>query len=177
MKELYTDLSFSISRIITRSYSTSLSIAVAFLGKEPRDPIYSIYGFVRFADEIVDSFHRFGKEHLTEKFEADYYDAMRTGISIYPVLHSFQTIVRNYSITDDLIRAFLDIMKADLHKKDYHTISDLGAYIYGSAEVVGLMCLKVFCNHNETLYERLRLPASPVMNQYNTGCMKNSTGQ
>jgi len=102
---------------------------------------------------------------------------MRTGISIYPVLHSFQTIVRNYSITDDLIRAFLDIMKADLHKKDYHTISDLGAYIYGSAEVVGLMCLKVFCNHNETLYERLRLPASPVMNQYNTGCMKNSTGQ
>jgi len=152
MYEFYKQLTINISRLITRSYSTSFSTAVSLLDAETRDAIYSIYGFVRFADEIVDSFHDHDKKCLLEKFEDDYYEAFRTGISMNPVLHSFQTTVKKYDISDDLIQAFLNSMKMDLSKKDFHTISEMEDYVYGSAEVVGLMCLKVFVKGNNSDY-------------------------
>jgi phytoene/squalene synthetase len=121
-----------------------------------RDAIYAIYGFVRFADEIVDSFHGFDKENLIIDFENEYYKAYNSGISLNPILNSFQQTVKEYNITDDLIQAFLKSMKLDLIKSDYHSKEEYDDYIYGSADVVGLMCLKVFVKGNELRYEQLK---------------------
>ncbi len=159
MIQLYNDVSFRISRIVTRSYSTSFSIAVSFLNSETRNAIYSIYGFVRFADEIVDTFHDFDKTRLLAEFEDNYYKAFKEGLSLNPVLHSFQTTVKKYDIPDELIQAFLKSMKADLIKNGSYSKSEIDEYIYGSAEAVGLMCLCVFVKGNQNLYNELKYPA------------------
>lgn len=156
MKQLFDIVSFECSKQVTKSYSTSFSLAVKMLSPEIRDAIYSIYGFVRFADEIVDSFHNFDKETLINDFETDYYKAAKSGISLNPILNSFQQTVFRYNLTDDLIQAFLKSMKADLIKSTYETKQEYEAYIYGSADVVGLMCLKVFVNGDEQEYLKLK---------------------
>jgi 15-cis-phytoene synthase len=157
--QLYDDLSFSISRIVTRKYSTSFSISVSFLKPEIRNAIYSIYGFVRFADEIVDTFHAFDKKKLLTDFERDFYKAYNEGISLNPVLHSFQATVKKFNISDDLIQAFLKSMKADLVKTGSYNKPEFDEYIYGSAEVVGLMCLCVFVRGDRNRYKELQHPA------------------
>lgn len=159
MVNLYNDISFKTSYLITRSYSTSFSSAVRLLGRDVRDAIYSIYGFVRLADEIVDTFHSFDKKKLLEEFEKEYYEALSRGISMNPVLNSFQLTVKKYGIPDDLIRAFLRSMKTDLFKQNHNTRSETATYIYGSAEVVGLMCLRVFVQGDSILYDKLEEPA------------------
>ena len=156
---LYNKTSFQISRLVTQSYSTSFSIATSLFEKEMRDAIYSIYGFVRFADEIVDTFQEYDKKYLLEKFENDYYDAVKKGISLNPVLQSFQETVKKYSIPDENIQAFLTSMKFDLVKNHYNDKTEIDKYIYGSADAVGLMCLKVFCNGDDKLYKELEKPA------------------
>lgn len=159
MKQLFDDVSFKCSKLVTKNYSTSFSLAVYMLSPSIRDAIYSIYGFVRFADEIVDSFHGFDKENLINDFEKEYYKAYELGISLNPILNSFQHTVKEYNITDDLIQAFLKSMKLDLIKSDYQTQSEYEDYIYGSADVVGLMCLKVFVKGNTKRYEQLKAEA------------------
>lgn len=156
---LYKEVSYKISREVTRSYSTSFSIAVSFFEPQIQKAIYAIYGFVRFADEIVDSFSQYNQEKLLLKFERDYYEAYEDNISLNPVLHAFQAVVKQYKIPDQLISAFLRSMKTDLYKQHYSSRQEINEYIYGSADVVGLMCLKVFANGNETLYEELKEPA------------------
>lgn len=153
---LYDQVSFKVSKLVTRSYSTSFSIAVSFLDKEVQMAIHSIYGFVRLADEIVDTFLTHDKELLLDKFEADYYEAFKNGVSLNLVLHSFQLTVKKYAISDDLIQAFLSSMRSDLHKTKYTTKSEIDQYIYGSADVVGLMCLSVFTNGDRQLFESLK---------------------
>ena len=155
MMHLYTKTAFNTSRIITKNYSTSFYAATSLLDKKMRDAIYSIYGFVRFADEIVDTFHDYNKEYILHKFEKDYYDCARQGISLNPILHSFHTTVIEYNIPDEHIQAFLSSMKRDLSKKFYTNKIDIDNYIYGSAYVVGLMCLRVFCNGDEKQYKEL----------------------
>ncbi len=157
--QLYTKTSYNISRIITRNYSTSFYIATLLLKKDIKDAIYSIYGFVRIADEIVDTFHDYNKKHLIDKFESDFYDAMHYGISSNPVLNSFKNTVSKYKITDDHVQAFLKSMKLDLSKKDYIDKLEINEYIYGSADIVGLMCLRVFCNGDDKLYRELEKSA------------------
>jgi phytoene/squalene synthetase len=159
MIQLYNDVSFTISKIVTQSYSTSFSIAVSFLNPENRDAIYSIYGFVRFADEIVDTFHDFDKETLLSEFEDAYYKAHKEGISLNPVLHSFQVTVKKYDIPDELIQSFLSSMKVDLVNNGTYTKPEVDEYIYGSAAAVGLMCLCVFVKGDKTLYNDLQYPA------------------
>lgn len=159
MKSQFDTVSFKCSKLITQNYSTSFSIAVKMLSPTIRDAIYSIYGFVRFADEIVDSFHEYDKEMLLTDFEKEYYKAMEAGISLNPILNSFQHTVKQYNISDDLIQAFLKSMKLDLIKATYHTKSEYNDYIYGSADVVGLMCLKVFVNGKNQKYEQLKYEA------------------
>ncbi|MEP7093410.1 MAG: squalene/phytoene synthase family protein, partial [Flavobacterium sp.] len=144
MKSLFDNVSFKCSKLVTKNYSTSFSLAVYMLSPSIRNAIYSIYGFVRFADEIVDSFHDYDKEQLINDFEKEYYKAMKMGISLNPILNSFQQTVKEYNITDDLIQSFLKSMKLDLIKSTYNTQTEYEDYIYGSADVVGLMCLKVF---------------------------------
>jgi len=158
MMSLYEKTAFNCSRLITQAYSTSFSLGIMTLDKNFRDAIYGIYGFVRFADEIVDTFHDFDKKKLLGDYRNDTYKAIYEGISLNPVLHSFQQVVHQYKIDYELIDAFLDSMQMDLEKKNYD--DDLYSdYIYGSAEVVGLMCLKVFTNGNTELYEKLKAPA------------------
>jgi len=156
MKELFDNVSNKCSKIVTKSYSTSFSLAVNMLSPKIRVDIYNIYGFVRFADEIVDTFHNYNKEELMAYFERDYYIAKAQGISLNPILNSFQQTVERYNIPDEMVQAFLKSMKADLHKTQYQTKAEYDEYIYGSADVVGLMCLKVFVDGNETLYEELK---------------------
>ncbi|MFV5689144.1 phytoene/squalene synthase family protein [Flavobacterium sp. ZT3R25] len=156
MKQLFDDVSFKCSKLVTKNYSTSFSLAVYMLSPIIRDAIYSIYGFVRFADEIVDSFHGFDKENLINDFEKEYYKSYNSGISLNPILNSFQHTVKKYNITDDLIQAFLKSMKLDLVKSDYNSKAEYDEYIYGSADVVGLMCLKVFVAGKEQKYEQLK---------------------
>ena len=156
MKQLFDDVSFKCSKLVTKNYSTSFSLAVYMLSPSIRDAIYSIYGFVRFADEIVDSFHGYNKESLIAEFEEEYYKAFDRGISLNPILNSFQQTVKEYNITDDLIQAFLRSMKLDLIKSDYHSKEEYDAYIYGSADVVGLMCLKVFVSGDNERYNLLK---------------------
>ena len=156
MKQLFDDVSFKCSKLVTKNYSTSFSLEVYMLSPSIREAIYCIYGFVRFADEIVDSFHGFEKETLINDFETEYYKAYHSGISLNPILNSFQHTVKQYNISDDLIQAFLKSMKMDLIKQDYHSKAEYDEYIYGSADVVGLMCLKVFVKGNEQKYEQLK---------------------
>lgn len=156
MKNLFDSVSFDCSKLVTKKYSTSFSMAVNMLSPNIREDIYNIYGFVRFADEIVDTFHEYDKQKLLAQFEADYYYAKANGISLNPILNSFQKTVNKYNIDDDLVDAFLASMKADLNKKDYKTVEEYNQYIYGSADVVGLMCLKVFVNGNQKKYDELK---------------------
>jgi len=155
MKEMFDQLSARCSKLTTTSYSTSFSFGIYFLGKQLRQPVYAIYGFVRLADEIVDSFHNFDKKYLLEKFKQDTFEAIELGISLNPVLNSFQKVVNEYQIDHKLIRLFLKSMEMDL--EDQLFTEDLyQEYILGSAEVVGLMCLKVFTNGDEAEYNRLK---------------------
>lgn len=156
MMSLFHTVAHQCSQVVTRTYSTSFSSAIRLLHKDLRMPIYDIYGFVRFADEIVDTFHDYNKERLLQEFEAETWKAINDGISLNPILHSFQHVVRTYNIPHRLIRAFLHSMKLDLQKTDYTTAAELDEYIYGSAEVVGLMCLCVFCEGDMNAYEKLK---------------------
>ena len=155
MKTLFDDVSKSCSKIVTKSYSTSFSLATKMLAPSIRQDIYNIYGFVRFADEIVDSFHDYNKEELFEKFEADLIHALENKISLNPILNAFQHTYHQNNIDYKLVEAFMNSMKMDLHKSKYLTNDEYKAYIYGSADVVGLMCLKVFVKGDEEKYFQL----------------------
>ena len=155
MKLLFDNVSVQCSKITTRAYSTSFTLGIYFLKNKLRNPIYSIYGFVRFADEIVDSFHGYNKKYLLEKFKADTYEAIEQGISLNPVLNSFQHVVHQYNIDVSLIETFLTSMEMDLDKNNYSK-EKYEQYILGSAEVVGLMCLYVFTEGNIDLYNELK---------------------
>lgn len=158
MKARFDTLSAKCSRETTRLYSTSFSLGIYFLRPEIRGPIYAIYGFVRLADEIVDSFHEYDKKALLAEFREDCFRAIDRGISVNPVLNSFQQAVNTYHIQPELIEQFLKSMEMDLAAQTY-TPQKYEEYILGSAQVVGLMCLQVFTNGNKNDYERLRVPA------------------
>jgi 15-cis-phytoene synthase len=155
MKELFDSVSIRCSRLTTKAYSTSFSLGILCLEKELRDPIYSIYGFVRFADEIVDTFHDYNKESLLKRFKEETYRSMEEKISLNPILNSFQATVIKYGIEPELIEQFLKSMEMDLLQKSYDA-NKLKEYILGSAEVVGLMCLRVFSKGDQVTYERLK---------------------
>lgn len=155
MKQLFDDLSLEVSKLTTRSYSTSFSLGIYFLSNRIRPAIYSIYGFVRVADEIVDSFEGYDKNYLLAKFREDTYEAIKTRISVNPILNSFQQAVHEYHIDLDLIDKFLLSMEMDLVKATYNS-EKYKQYIFGSAEVVGLMCLHVFTDGNLAMYENLK---------------------
>ncbi len=155
MMHLFTESSFECSKIITEKYSTSFSLGIKAFAKKYHYPIYGIYGFVRCADEIVDTFHDYDKENLIVEFREETLKAVKNRICLNPVLHSFQEVVNRYEIETDLIEAFLDSMAMDLTNANY-TDASYRKYIYGSAEVVGLMCLKVFCENDSQLYLRLK---------------------
>lgn len=161
MKKLFDDLSLKCSRLTTRTYSTSFSVGIRCLDRSLQDPIHSIYGFVRFADEIVDSFHDCDKPAMLARFRDDTRIALETGVSINPILNSFQATVRQYNIELRLIDQFLESMEMDLSKKDY-TTEEYERYIAGSAEAVGLMCLKVFTQGDDKLYADLEHAASKL---------------
>jgi 15-cis-phytoene synthase len=155
MLEIFNTIAFSTSRVTTRLYSTSFSLGILMLDKSFRDPIYSIYGFVRFADEIVDTFHDHDKIWLFQRFREDTWNAINLGISLNPILQSFQLTCRKYNIDRAHIETFLRSMEMDLSKKSY-TREDFNDYILGSAEVVGLMCLHVFCEGDEKRFMALK---------------------
>lgn len=155
MKQLFDDVSQEMSQLTTKRYSTSFSLGISFLATELHKPIYSIYGFVRFADEIVDSFHGFDKEALLADFKVQTYKAIAEGISLNPILNSFQWAVNKYGIPMELIDTFLNSMEMDLQKQ-FYSKEQYDLYILGSAEVVGLMCLKVFVAGDDAEYERLK---------------------
>jgi len=157
--QLFDETAFKISKLVTVNYSTSFSAATRLLDKKHREAIYSIYGFVRLADEIVDTFHAWNKTLLLEKFEQDLNQALEMGISLNPVLHSFQQTVKKFKIPEEYIRAFLNSMKSDLNKTVYKNKSETDNYIYGSADVVGLMCLCVFCDGENEKFQALKNPA------------------
>lgn len=156
--QLFNEVSLKCSKITTISYSTSFSLGIKLLHKKFHDPIYAIYGFVRFADEIVDSFHQYNKSELLEQFKEDTYKAIKDGISLNPILNSFQWVVNQYKIDKELIDTFLHSMEMDLYKS-FHDQSSYEEYILGSAEVVGLMCLQVFCEGDKVMYEKLKYHA------------------
>ena len=153
--ELFHKVSQECSRVTTIRYSTSFSSAIKLLHKDLRKPIFNIYGFVRFADEIVDTFHPFDKTRLLEEFKNETFLAIERGISLNPILNSFQQSVNQYQINHDLIHAFFRSMESDLIQSQYDR-QGYEQYIYGSAEVVGLMCLHVFCEGDKKLYEQLK---------------------
>jgi phytoene/squalene synthetase len=156
MKSIFDNVSFDCSVKVTKAYSTSFSSAVKMLAPSIRQDIYNIYGFVRFADEIVDTFHDYDKEILFTQFENDLALALSQKISLNPILNSFQHTVHKYNIPNELIGAFMKSMKLDLYKTKYTTVEEYNEYIYGSADVVGLMCLKVFVNGDIEKYEELK---------------------
>lgn len=161
MLNLYNTTCQECSQLITKRYSTSFSMGIRAFDPKIRMPIYAIYGFVRFADEIVDTFHGYPKADLLQRFREDTYTAIREGISLNPVLHAFQDVVHRYGIEMELVDAFLDSMEMDLHNTAYG--SELyEKYIYGSAEVVGLMCLRVFCEGDRILFDHLKSPAQSL---------------
>lgn len=157
-KELFNQTTFECSKLITNRYSTSFSLGIKSLDRKFHYPIYAIYGFVRYADEIVDTFHDKDKSSLLKEFKAQTYEAIQNQISLNPVLHCFQMVVNEYQIDHKLIEAFLHSMEMDLLDIDYEQ-SSYEEYIYGSAEVVGLMCLKIFCEGKEEEYQKL-LPSA-----------------
>ncbi len=156
MKKLFDQVSADCSKIVTQSYSTSFSLATKMLHSSIRPHIYNIYGFVRFADEIVDSFHQYPKKELLDRFEEDLDLCLTQRISLNPILNSFQETVHAFQIDRELIDAFMRSMRWDLDKKVYTTEADYKAYIYGSADVVGLMCLKVFVKGDQNKYDELK---------------------
>lgn len=156
MKSIFDTVSFECSKNVTKSYSTSFSAAVKMLAPSIRQDIYNIYGFVRFADEIVDTFHDYNKEDLFDLFEKDLQTALQNKISLNPILNSFQHTVHKYQIPNSMINAFMKSMRLDLVKTEYKTFEEYNEYIYGSADVVGLMCLKVFVNGDESKYNELK---------------------
>jgi phytoene synthase len=158
MKEIFDQLSRDMSKITTKRYSTSFSLGISFLAKDLQQPIYGVYGFVRFADEIVDSFHGYKKAFLLDDFKRQTYEAIEHGISLNPILNSFQEAVNHYQIPHDLIETFLNSMEMDLEESEYDQKS-YENYILGSAEVVGLMCLKIFVRGDEQEYLKLKEPA------------------
>jgi phytoene/squalene synthetase len=155
---LYNAVSIRCSRITTKRYSTSFTLGIKSLANRYRDPIYAIYGFVRFADEIVDTFNRPDAAELLREFREDTWKAIERGISLNPILHSFQACVNEYKVERELIDTFLNSMEMDLSEIEYDQ-SNYEKYILGSAEVVGLMCLRVFCEGDESLYANLKEPA------------------
>lgn len=161
MIKLYHQVCSECSRLITNRYSTSFSLGIKLFSKELRAPIYAIYGFVRFADEIVDTFHSYDKEKLLSRFRSDTFEAINEGISLNPVLHTFQEVVKEYEIPNDFIIAFLDSMAMDLNDVQYDRKS-YKQYIYGSAEVIGLMCLKVFLKNQPENFDKLKESAQAL---------------
>jgi len=156
MKAIFDKVSYSCSKIVTESYSTSFALATKMLATSIRGDIYNIYGFVRFADEIVDTFHDYDKEQLFNKFETDLNEALQSKISLNPILNSFQHTYHKYQISYDLVAAFMKSMRMDLIKNIYRTEQEYKEYIYGSADVVGLMCLRVFVQGDERKYKELK---------------------
>ena len=158
---IFHDVSQQCSRITTERYSTSFNSAIRLLHRDLRMPVYNLYGFVRFADEIVDTFHGYDKATLLAEFKKETWLAIERKISINPILHSFQLVVNQYNIDHELIEAFFASMESDLNKQAYD-VNGYKQYIYGSAEVVGLMCLYVFCEGNKNLYNSLKAPAQAL---------------
>ena len=156
MKKLFDQVSENCSKVVTESYSTSFTLATKMLDSSIRQDIYNIYGFVRFADEIVDSFHDFDKQHLLNLFELDLKKSIKDKISLNPILNSFQKTFNKYEIDYKLVNSFLKSMKWDLNKKQYLNKEEFNEYVYGSADVVGLMCLKVFVKGNQKQYNELK---------------------
>jgi len=156
MKQLFDSISSESSKIITKKYSTSFSIAVNLLSPNIREAIYNIYGFVRVADEIVDSFEEYPKEELLDRFEQEYRYSLKVGISTNPVINAFQGTVSKYNIDYALVESFLKSMRTDLEKQNYNNQKEIDDYIYGSADVVGLMCLKVFVQGDDEKYNNLK---------------------
>lgn len=154
MKALFDQVSTQCSVLTTKSYSTSFSLGIKFLDKKLQDPIYALYGFVRFADEIVDTFHDFDKRHLFERFKEDTYHAIEHKISLNPILNSFQAVYHKYNIDIEHVNTFLKSMEMDLDEKEYDR-EGFEEYVLGSAEVVGLMCLQVFVNGDKKQYDLL----------------------
>ncbi len=155
MKQLFDEVSIASSKLTTKTYSTSFSLGINCLNGKFHDAIYSIYGFVRFADEIVDTFHEYDKEELLREFKNDTYKAIDRKISVNPILNSFQQVVNDYNIDHELIECFLNSMEMDL-EKNAHNLQSYEQYILGSAEVVGLMCLRVFTERDEKMYQQLK---------------------
>jgi len=160
--EFFIENSYKISKLITKEYSTSFSLATSLLEKDKKQAIYAIYGFVRLADEIVDSFHRYDKKFLLTKLSEDLDYALNNGISTNTVLTAFADTVKKYSISIEYIQAFMKSMENDLTKTEYSNKQDIDKYIYGSADVVGLMCLKIFCNGEDELFDKLKHPAQKL---------------
>lgn len=156
MKALFDTVSYNCSKVVTKSYSTSFSLATKMLSNSIRPHIYNIYGFVRFADEIVDSFHEFDKKILFDNFSDDLEKAIENKISLNPILNSFQYTYHKHNLDKSMVDAFMNSMRLDLSKKDYLSDEEYKAYIYGSADVVGLMCLKVFVKGDEEKYNELK---------------------
>lgn len=156
---IYTEIAFKTSKLVTKAYSTSFALAVRTLSKEMQRAIYSIYGFVRLADEIVDTFHTVNQELVFDSFERDYFEALANGISMNPILHAFVVTTKKYNIPAHLVDSFLKSMRANLKKLNYENNNELNDYIYGSADVVGLMCLMVFVHGDQQLYDKLKKPA------------------
>jgi 15-cis-phytoene synthase len=156
--DLFKETCMSCSKLITEAYSTSFTLGIKTLHRKYHQPIYAIYGFVRCADEIVDTFHDFDKRKLLSEFRTQTFEAIEQGISLNPVLHAFQCVVNEYKIDREYIEAFLNSMAMDLEDHVYDPAL-YKEYIYGSAEVVGLMCLKVFCEGDQAMFERLKKPA------------------
>jgi phytoene/squalene synthetase len=155
MKNIFDQVSIKSSQLVTNSYSTSFSLGIRMLSKEVRNPVYAIYGFVRLADEIVDSFEGYNKQELIEDFRKQTQDAIELGISLNPILNSFQHAVHQYGIEQWLIDSFFESMEMDLVPQEYDKAT-FDKYILGSAQVVGLMCLHVFCNGDKHLYNSLK---------------------
>jgi len=156
MKTIFDDVSYTCSKVVTQSYSTSFSLATKMLAPSIRSDIYNIYGFVRFADEIVDTFHDYDKNQLFDAFEKDMEQAIIDKISLNPILNSFQHTYHKYDIPHHLVESFMKSMRMDLSKKNYETFDEYREYIYGSADVVGLMCLCVFVQGDKEKYEELK---------------------
>ena len=155
MKSIFDKVSNDCSKLVIKRYSTSFYFSSSLLSKTIRQDIFNIYGFVRLADEIVDTFHEYPKQELLEDFEKELWRSVDNKISLNPILNSFQYTVNKYSIPKDLINSFLDSMKMDLEKKEYNSVEEYKKYIYGSADVVGLMCLKVFVKGSESSFSEL----------------------
>ena len=155
MKSIFDKVSNDCSKLVIKRYSTSFYFSSSLLSKTIRQDIFNIYGFVRLADEIVDTFHEYPKKELLEDFEKELWRSVDNKISLNPILNSFQHTVNKYSIPKNLINSFLDSMRMDLEKKEYNSVEEYRKYIYGSADVVGLMCLKVFVKGSESSFAEL----------------------